>query len=671
MDSVLEYGTRAEREARFSRAPCAPSVASPPPKTVVLMPPDRPIERAFELARSLLDGGAGSVRVVGTCAALAHAWPPWATTLAGLITTDIGAYRARSRIASTRALAADVNEWLQHVFGNFGGIDHGSRAFYGEACVRLFDEVLTAHPFVEGLAEGLIGCNVHCVEDWVGRPMLDALLKPTGGRCLGPSPTSAAAGAGLFGLSMTVHAAVFAVGAMAEIVRHYARSSSSRAFIRRQHETFADPKTWVMLLPTWWRMNRHVIQSFVLPEDERGGGFGTLFFGDLAPGMRSEHNLRKLEGTTLFAGLGPGRDAVLRSPMGQVICPDSPLGLGRTLVAASTRAARATWRVARGPREVWVGGHCVSLAGKVSQVAKLVTVAAARATSTELATRSVTKRFSLNGATVVMATSSLAETAMADLVLQSCGATTVDFVHGTKGDGWAGSTESISTYQFVWTNSDREAVRPTGQACIAAGMPRPTIAPRTRPRAGRRVLIMSSYLHRDSQVGGRFPLLAAQHELLSIVDAFTPSGVTFRWRPHPADNPEAVAKAHREHAKMELSVGAPLERDLEWADAVITVHSSAMFEALFADVPVFLQAQPDLWGTAATDCLDPARVFYWASDGVAVLKTCLARLELAGDQELEPERRALRHLFGATCEPRTVRAAVDEIEARRATSTAS
>jgi len=86
---------------------------------------------------------------------------------------------------------------------------------------------------------------------------------------------------------------------------------------------------------------------------------------------------------------------------------------------------------------------------------------------------------------------------------------------------------------------------------------------------------------------------------------------------------------------------------------------------------VFLQAQPDLWGTAATDCLDPARVFYWASDGVAVLKTCLARLELAGDQELEPERRALRHLFGATCEPRTVRAAVDEIEARRATSTAS
>ena len=67
----------------------------------------------------------------------------------------------------------------------------------------------------------------------------------------------------------------------------------------------------------------------------------------------------------------------------------------------------------------------------------------------------------------------------------------------------------------------------------------------------------------------------------------TPSPSPFRWRPHPADSPDEVAKARRLHPAMELSVGVVLERDLEWADAVITVHSSAMFEALFADVPVF------------------------------------------------------------------------------------
>ena len=122
MDSSLEYGTRAERVARFSRVLCARSAVSSPPKTVVLMPPDRPLP--------------------GTCVRACTVAPPWRCrdrTCRGELRrpcprlASVGDDASRPHndghrrlrpvrvIASTRALAADINEWLHQVFGDFGG----------------------------------------------------------------------------------------------------------------------------------------------------------------------------------------------------------------------------------------------------------------------------------------------------------------------------------------------------------------------------------------------------------------------------------------------------------------------------------------------------------------------------------------------------------------------
>jgi hypothetical protein len=412
-------------------------------------------------------------------------------------------------------------------------------------------------------------------------------------------------------------------------------------------------------------MNRHVIQSVVLDRSRRRAPFGTLLFGDLARGARNEHRLSVLEGHELWPGFGPGREAVLASPLDQVAMPETAADLVAATFSSAAHTARAVARIAREP-VLRVGGHHVDLRGKRSATAHLVGVATTRAAAVQRQAEKVARRHRMAGVPVVFATSGLVETSMADLVLQRAGATTVDFVHGTKGDGVPGATESVSSVQFVWTESDREAVAGTGQPCVVAGMPAPVLSPRVRHGLGSHVLIMSAYLHRDDLVHGEHLHEPALHELLAIVDTFAADerhDVTFRWRPHPADDPQKVDRVRGMHAATELSRGTPLAEDLAWCDAVVTVHSSAMFEAMFADVPIFLQALPGTWGTAITSPLDRERVFHWSEDGAGKLAACLAALRAGDPGTLEPERAARRRLFGPTGEPETVSVALARLTA--------
>jgi hypothetical protein len=660
---VTEPPDLAARIRQVTRVPCPRTAPNVEPKRVVLVPPQRPVELAFPIARALLDGGEPAVRIVGSCAPLASAWPEWATTQPGLIMTEIGAYRARSRIASTRGIMNEIRAWLDRQLSPFAGIAQPSRAFFGSAYFRLFQEVLDTHPFVPGLASGLAGCHVECVEEWAGAPVLDAMLKPSGGRCVAPRTAVGSLRAKTWRLELLARGGIYATGAVVERARVYASAARSFATIRASDPTSKPPPDiWVTLIPTWFRMNRHVLHSVVDPETARGTSVGALFFCELAPGARNEHDLRKLEGTTLWPGLGSSRDALLKSVTDQVVLPTSIPALARTLVVAAGRAARATWRVAAGPRYITVGGYALDIAATSSEVAKLLTIDVVRATTTEYATRAVARRYPMRGAVVVMATTTLAEIAMIDVVLNDEGATTVDFVHGTQGDGWP-NAENNATVRVVWTYPDADALAPTGQRCVVAGMPRPVLPPRTRARAGRHVLLLSAYLHRDGRHRGLDPFIAAQHELLSIIDTFAASGdaTVFRWRPHPADIPDRVDEVRAMHATMELSRGVPLAEDLAWCDVVISTPSSAVYEALFADVPVILQAQPELWGTPVTACLDPERVFYWASDGVRILRAMLPRLDAGDESQLAPERAARVRLFGPTGEPRSVGDALREI----------
>jgi hypothetical protein len=280
-----------------------------------------------------------------------------------------------------------------------------------------------------------------------------------------------------------------------------------------------------------------------------------------------------------------------------------------------------------------------------------------RVTMVERATRSFARRHALAGAQVVMATTYDAVTAIFDVVLQEYGAVTFDFVHGTTGDGWPGGTDTAASYRLVWSAADVAVGDPARQTCIVAGLPRPRALPRKPlPRAARRVLIMSNYVHRDMIVEGVFAQETSQLEMLrfaGLIRKLRPD-VEVRWRPHPADAPAAVRRGLDAFGPLEVSRGAPLENDLAWCDVVVSSPSSAVFEALFADAPLFLHAHPELWGTPVTRFLDRERVFFYADDAAPRVLTALAGIEAGDANVLVPERAARVRLFGPDGEPPSV-----------------
>ena len=126
------------------------------------------------------------------------------------------------------------------------------------------------------------------------------------------------------------------------------------------------------------------------------------------------------------------------------------------------------------------------------------------------------------------------------------------------------------------------------------------------------------------------------------------------WRPHPADDARAVDRLSARFPRLKVSRGGPFVDDLRRADLLVTSPSSVSFEALFADIPVFVHERPDTVDTPATSYYAPARRIVPGEDGVARIREVLAGLA-AGRDVLAPERETRRRLFRADDgKPRTV-----------------
>jgi hypothetical protein len=139
------------------------------------------------------------------------------------------------------------------------------------------------------------------------------------------------------------------------------------------------------------------------------------------------------------------------------------------------------------------------------------------------------------------------------------------------------------------------------------------------------------------------PFLVEAIASLDAVRGASP-GLSFRWRPHPADDPGIVGRVLEETPWLLRSEHAELVDDVDWADIVVTSVSSVFIEALFADLPVLLHVIPDIEGTAALDFVDPSRQFFYAKDGAARLAAVLEGLP-KGEDVLAPDRAALRGCF--------------------------
>jgi len=387
-------------------------------------------------------------------------------------------------------------------------------------------------------------------------------------------------------------------------------------------------------------MNRHVIEGVAIPAVRAGRLRGVLLVETLREGVRTETRLLSKKSEVLWPGLGPLRDALPNLELEQASRPESLHELAANLVHTMRVSARATLRLAvAGPWIPESERHEHSLFRDIRAVGALTTIDVSRVIAAQRATKRLLARRSFAGAKVVFLSCTTASTATACAVLNSGEATTVDFFHGAGIEQVHGGVESPARIHATWTKLDAEAFATVGSTAMEGGM-----AVRVRPttaRGRKRILIMSNYAHRDEHRPYSLPF---QDELLRITK-LAPAGFEFRWRPHPADDPQRVQRTLQALSGVHLSQGAPLEEDVGWASIVVSSMSSALIEALFAGVPVFVQLPPHFDGLHVFSFVPRERAFFYADDLWPKLLDVQGALERGLDAS-EPERQARQMLFG-------------------------
>jgi hypothetical protein len=193
------------------------------------------------------------------------------------------------------------------------------------------------------------------------------------------------------------------------------------------------------------------------------------------------------------------------------------------------------------------------------------------------------------------------------------------------------------------------------QRLIGACLPRtrPEAVTRIPPRAGEpvRILLASSYLvsgwSLDPRLNAHYqePLLRQVDELRRL-----PHPVELRWRPHPGDDPAALARYAAMFPSLPRSTGS-LDEDLRWAHVLATTVSSVTMEALYYDLPIFVHEVPR-WDDSNLEVFEPARRFGLELSLSRAIVPCLTLLQRGDPELLAPERALRTRLLGPEGEPR-------------------
>lgn len=636
----------------------SPSEGHPSDKEhILLLPPPSlststpswadPLGATFEEARRLLRRGT-AVRLVGHGATSAESWPAWARDARGLIVTELGAYRTDSPIKATRSLADDLREWLDEMFAGVLPQDLGGRAFFGSAAARLLQPVFDGITYSDGLAEAHPGATFHCLDpEWLGLPILRAAVESRGGRVF-PRPQPKPR---LWAARVYAEWVYRLVRAILGQLRHYLRAAPSRARLRQLRGTQRSPELWVALVPDWKRINAHVIDNVALPALAAGRNVGVLLCTTLARGERSDAALLNSTGTKLWPGLGDLLPEVGGLSVEQIVGPEKLTQLAALLATSVRHSWRAARIIARSPT-ISRGIFRADISRHLAQLSALITTDVLQSIAAAGAVTRLTSRHSLAEVPVVFSSVGLVETQTADLLLQAAGAATVDFVHGSGGENWYGATENSASLRAVWTKADVEIARQLGRPAVIASLKTPLLATR-RLVAPRRLLLLSNYVHVDWQRAG-FPFEPFQLLLLDALAAVKSAAgeqLSYRWRPHPNDDADAVARALSRAPFLETRRTSTLEEDLEWADVVVSSPSSTTYQALSAGVPVFVHCPPGLRPLPDIKAICETRKFFYPSELEQRLGQCIAQLEAGSFDALAPERRALKRLFPVTPQP--------------------
>jgi hypothetical protein len=612
----------------------------------VLVPYGCDLAEGFERARRLRQDDR-LVRLVGNGVTLEPAWPAWVREDAGILLTELAAYRDSAPVEASRRTREEIHSWLSEMLGEVvPGIPSGD-LFYLQSSLRLFLPMLEAAVHLPNLVEQNRGARFYCAAE--SSPVRHMLAAVAGDR---PKEKGSLG----WGFKMVTLGVAAMAGTAWRQLRRYRREAASRAALRERRDMGRElhPQLWLALLPDWSRFNRHVLESVAAPVMEQQLPVGVMFSGPLMAGMRVESELTRREGGELWPALGL-LNRYQHCVIEQGASAESMGDFLRVLRRMVGLSLRTIFRLATYGPQVGDGSAGLRLEALAWTLAKLVTQDLFNALAAESAARKLVRRHAFRGTQVVFAGSAQTGESVADRILQGEGAITTDFLHGYGGETWLTFSPSQSSQRAVWTRADAASLEGFGQKVVVAGMPR-TVVPRPRPAKRRveNVLIMSNYVHRDQKAPWGYPLLPFQMELLrtvALIRSQVRNDLRFRWRPHPADDERMVERALEENPGIELSRGRALQEDADWADIIFSSQSSVAIESLLAGVPVFVHVAPLPSASPHVNAFDAARRFWWARELVPRFASCVQAVERGDPDALAPERRARIALFGASGEP--------------------
>lgn len=631
--------------ARFTVRPHRDAPADPQHVVVTLL--DGDLDEAFATARVVAQAK-GSVRLVGHGATLEATWPSWVRRQPGLVLTELGAYRAGNILDATADLRARYRDWIEKVFAPAAPAGTAADVYYAPAVLRLFHAVFESQVFVRGILALHPNATFHLVGQ--ERRAFEAAQQAFagGGRrrdvAMGPALVAAWLSACAFTLVECVR------------MRLAARRSFDRIDELARRETGRDePSIWLGLVPDWYRMNKHLLDAGALPELEVGRRVGVILLGTLRAGMRDEVKLKEAVDTDkLWPGLDWLNGQLDRCVVEQAVQPRSPRAFAEAVGAFVRSSASVAMAMARNPEPLHAIAQSLGTLTVARRAATAATLDVARSILAERAARELVSAHRLGGKVVAFAAANAAGFTSVEGVLRGAGAITVEHTHGSGGSAWYGGNESSAWYQCIWTHAEEQLLGKT-RRCIVAGMPQTlTLRPRA-PRVPRRVLILSNYVHRDRPYRA-MPHEPFQTELLRVAtllrERFGEDAFEFRWRPHPADEPDAVERGHARVPFVTVSRGRTLAEDLDDCDVLVSGQSTALVEAIVGGVPFFVQVIPELINELSW--VPRERRFFTAEELIDPFVEWVDAIRRGDPSASEPENRARRALFGPSGRPRSL-----------------
>lgn len=622
------------------------SAASSIEHDVVIGLLDRDLSEAFARAKEVL-AEKKRVRLIGHGVTIRSTWPSWVETAEGLTLSELGSYRVGNVQDITRPLREMYRSWVGRVFERAAPKGEAADLYFAPVVARLFHPAFEAQVFVGGIAALHQGATFHLVGD--DRSAYDPFVPsdvPSAlrlARDLALPP--ALVGAWLAATAVTLKECV--------VMRLEARPSW-KVLDARPAPTGESPRLWVGVVPDCYRNNKHIIDAAAIPELEGGRKLGVLFLATLRSGRRGDLDYTKVfDKDDLWAGLGVLRPELDRCEVAQAVMPRKLGGYLRAVGSYLGQSASVIARMAMDPEPLRAVARRSGVYSVATRAAAVASLDVARSVIAEHAAREVVAQRDFGGRVVVLAAATASGFTSVDSVLKSAGATTAEHTHGSTGNVWYGAAESSATVQIVWTEADKGAiggVRP----CEVGGMPQVMKLRARTPVVPRKVLLLTNYV-----TGMRFykplPFEPFQDEVLraaKLLNDATGGELSFRWRPHPVDEDEPVARGLAKVPFIELSRTRPLEEDLDWCDVLVTVASTAMVEAALGDVPIFVHALPEF--EPEFSFMPPERRFFRAEEFLAKFQAYVEAVRRGDPAASAADARGKVGLFGKTGRPRTV-----------------